>query len=143
MSETTNTHILLGNVHMIRRHFLLGMVATLLAVAAKAEARTGRIEKLINLTGTGKGKARYRIDPGNKRSLSVEVQQLKSLAGQTLSVNVLMGGSQLTVASMLISSLGTGKIELQTEQGQSVPGIQPGAIVAVMLGANTILSGTF
>lgn len=128
---------------MNRRQFVLGLAASSLALTGIAHAKAGRIEKLIALQGSGKGKARYRIDPPNKRSLSVEVEKLKPLAGRTLTVVVISGSNTTTLGSIRISALGTGKIERKTELGHTVPSIVAGDVVQVRNGDTVVQSGTF
>ncbi len=89
------------------------------------------------------GKARYRVDPPSKRSLSVEVEKLKPLAGQTLTVFVISGANTVTLGTIRISALGAGKIERKTELGHSVPSIVQGDIVQVRNGDTVVQSGTF
>lgn len=128
---------------MNRRQFVLGLAASTMALVGTAHAKTGRVEKLIVLKGTGKGKARYRVDPNNKRSFSVEVEKLKALSGQSLSVSVVSNGNTQSVGSISVSTLGKGKIEVKTELGQNVPAIVAGDRVVVMQGEATLLTGTF
>jgi len=129
---------------MNRRQFVLGLAAGSLALTGIAHAKAGRVEKLIVLQGSGKGKARYRVDPGNKRSLAVEVEKLKPLAGQTLTVVVISGANTITLGTIRVSALGAGKIERKTELGHTVPSIVPGDIVQVRnAGGEAIQSGTF
>lgn len=128
---------------MNRRQFVLGLAASSLALTGIAHAKAGRIEKLIALQGSGKGKARYRIDPPNKRSLSVEVEKLKPLAGRTLTVVVISGANTITLGTIRISALGAGKIERKTELGHTVPSIVGGEVVEVRNGDTVVQSGTF
>lgn len=129
---------------MNRRQFVLGLAAGSLALTGTANAKSGRIEKLIVLRGTGKGKARYRVDPNNKRSLAVEVEKLKPLAGQILTVSVISQANIVTLGTIRLSALGAGKIERKTELGHTVPSIIPGDIVQVQNAGGTVIqSGTF
>ena len=128
---------------MNRRQFVLGLAASSLALTGIAHAKAGRIETLIALQGSGKGKARYRIDPPNKRSLSVEVEKLKPLAGKNLTVVVISGANTITLGTIRISALGAGKIERKTELGHTVPSIVAGDVVQVRNGDTVVQSGTF
>jgi hypothetical protein len=129
---------------MNRRLFMsvVGAGAVALGVGI-AEAKPGRVEKLIVLKGTGKGKARYRVDPSNKRNFMVEVENLKALKGQTLKVSVTSGPTTTQVGTITISALGAGKLELESQRGQSVPNILAGDKVSVSSDTTLVLSGTF
>ncbi|RLS51435.1 MAG: hypothetical protein DWH91_19275 [Planctomycetota bacterium] len=130
---------------MNRRSFLTVTAAALLAASTQVQAKSGRVEQIIALTGSGKGKARYRVDSPTKRTFTVEVEKLRSLAGQTLNVIVISGATTTQVTSLRISSYGTGKVERKTERGHSVPMIVAGDIVELRLATDNTLvqSGQF
>ena len=126
---------------------LVALVATLAALAA-APAFAGSDEVIINagLSGatingqTPSGTAVFRERPGNVRKLEVEVQDVNLPAGTVL--NVLVGGQQ--IGTITLDALRAGKVELETERGQTVPAVTNGTAVAVrnQAGAN-IVTGTF
>ena len=131
---------------MDRRLFLSVVGAGLAAFGVSvAEAKAGRAEKIITLTGTGKGKARYRVDSPTKRSFSVEVENLRRFKGQILTISLTTAaGSTTVLGTITVSPLGTGKLELETQRGQQVPNVQAGDKVTVTTeGGVLLLSGTF
>ena len=130
---------------MYRRFFLSVLGAGISsAVAMSVHAKSGRVERLITLTGTGKGKARYRVDSPTKRKFMVEVENLKSLNGQALTVSLTSGGTTTSLGTIIVSALGTGKLELESQRGPGVPNVQVGDKVSVTTDTATlVLSGTF
>ncbi|HEX7317449.1 MAG TPA: DUF4214 domain-containing protein [Pyrinomonadaceae bacterium] len=125
----------------------VALLATLAALAA-APAFANDDDVIINagLAGaaiggqTPVGKAEFRQRPGNDLKLEVEVQDVNLAAGTVL--NVVVGGQQ--VGTLAIDAFRAGRIELETERGQSVPVVTNGTTVAVrnQAGAN-IVTGTF
>lgn len=106
--------------------------------APELRAGSARLEITATLSGTGKGKARYRED-GVKRALKVEVQNLTRFAGQSLTVTVNNG----FVGRIVVNALGNGTLELETQRGQAVPKIVRGNVVKVSNAAGVLQSGTF
>lgn len=86
-----------------------------------------------------KGSAKYR-DRGGEREFQVEVENIRKLAGSTLSVVV--DGSK--VGSMKVNSFGVARLNLNTDRGQAVPRIHSGSTVKVRTAAGTlVVSGMF
>jgi hypothetical protein len=86
-----------------------------------------------------KGSARSRVRT-DRQDLEVEIQGVQSLAGAQLGVTV----GDIVVGTMTIDQLGKGKLELSTENGDSVPAIQAGSLIGVVTGTGAIvLAGTF
>jgi hypothetical protein len=71
---------------------------------------------------TPHGKAVFRQRPVNDLKLQVEVQDVNLPAGTVL--NVFVGGQQF--ATLTIDSLRAGRVERETERGQSVPAVTNG-----------------
>jgi hypothetical protein len=125
----------------------VALLATLAALAA-APALANDDEVVINagLSGaavngqTPSGTGVFRQRPGNDLKLEVEVQDVNLAAGTVL--NVVVGGQQ--VGTLTIDTLRAGRLELETERGQTVPAVTNGTTVAVrsQAGAN-LLTGAF
>jgi hypothetical protein len=122
--------------------FVASLVFTSLALAPVAQAKGTDIR--IALKGSGqfpnaKGTAKYR-DRGGEREFQVEVENVKALAGKTLSV--FANGKK--VGSLKINSLGAGSLNLNSARGNSVPAIGAGSKVQVKTGAGVrVVSGQF
>lgn len=86
-----------------------------------------------------KGTAKLTIK-GIQQQLEVEAQVSKKLAGAILGVTV----GDAVIGTMTVNSLGTTKLSLNTELGQSVPLIAPGTLIGVVNDAGVIiLAGKF
>ncbi len=75
---------------------------------------------------TANGSAQYQSQPG-QRELQVEVQRVRSLAGQT----VVFSAAGTSLGSAKVSSRGQADIARNTELGQNVPSIVRGTRVTV------------
>ena len=107
----------------------------------------GGTEMLIALAPStsfpaAKGKARYR-DRSGQRDLQIEVENILSLAGRTVSVCV----NNAQIGTATVSALGAARLSRETQLGQAVPVVVKGTLVKVTTAANctgtTIVSGTF
>jgi hypothetical protein len=88
---------------------------------------------------SAKGKATYKVD-GGEREFQVEVENIKKLAGKSLRVSV----NSANVGAMQVNALGEARLNLNTDNGQQVPMIAPGARVQVKTaGGVLVVSGTF
>lgn len=86
------------------------------------------------------GKAEYKVRPSrNRRSLEVTVSSVNLPAGTTLTVYV----NNASVGQMTLSALQSGLMELETNDGDTVPEVTIGMPVAVKQGDTTIVSGNF
>lgn len=86
-----------------------------------------------------KGKAVYKVN-GAEREFQVEVENIKKLAGQ--SVTILVNGAQ--VGSATVNALGEARLELNTNLGNTVPSIKTGDKVQVKSAAGKLIaSGNF
>ena len=124
----------------MRRFTIIAAIASALAVLA-----TGVAIAAVNWTVTLKpgtsypkatGTSQYQSQ-GSQRELQVEVEHLKSLAGQR--VNVFVNGSKW--ASPKVSSLGIAQVDRNTDAGQSVPSIGHGSTVRVRTAAGVLIAG--
>jgi hypothetical protein len=85
------------------------------------------------------GSSQYQAQPG-QRELQIEIEHLRSLAGQSLLVQV-NGGP---VGAMKVSGKGIAQLTRNTERGQATPIVAHGSIVTVRTKAGIVLaSGRF
>jgi hypothetical protein len=123
----------------------LGMM-TLSAGVAFAQSGGGGEARLSAkmVSGVASGKADYR-ERGNRRRLDVGAEDLPNTtpSPQTVFVNGSpVGNMTLTACPVPATQLLCGELELNTQDGQSVPVIARGQIVNI--GANpSVLAGTF
>jgi hypothetical protein len=89
---------------------------------------------------TPKGEAEHRVKANGQRKLEVEVEDVNLPPGTVL--DVLINGQK--VGSLTLNSFHEGELELETENGQTIPSISPGSSVVVQTRAGaTIVSGMF
>ena len=85
------------------------------------------------------GSSQYQAQPG-QRELQVEIEHLRSLAGQSLLVQV----NGAPVGSMRVSGKGIAQLTRNSERGQATPIVAHGSIVTVKTRAGIVLaSGRF
>ena len=85
------------------------------------------------------GSSQYQSQPG-QRELQIEIEHLRSLAGQSLHAQV----NGVTVGSMKVSGTGIAQLTRNTERGQATPMVAHGSIVTVTTSAGIVLaSGRF
>jgi hypothetical protein len=132
---------------MKTRMFLFAALVAALLVGGfshEAFAKGGGTKTRITLAASSaypnaKGKATYKVD-GSEREFQVEAENIKKLAGKTVSVFV--NGTK--VGSAKVNSLGEANMELNTDLGHTVPGIKAGDKVQVKSpSGQLIVSGTF
>jgi hypothetical protein len=85
------------------------------------------------------GNADFRVDAKNRSRLNVEVEHVNLPAGTVLTVSV--AGN--VVGHITLSALGFGELELNSQDGDTVPAVNPGDMVVVSNGATAILTGVF
>jgi hypothetical protein len=118
--------------------------ASQLPLKANPQAVAQTVNWQIPLTaGTGiagvTGSSQYQAQPG-QRELQIEVEHLRSLAGQSLLAQV----NGVTVGSMKVSGKGIAQMTRNTERGQATPTVARGSIVTVKTKAGIVLaSGRF
>ena len=85
------------------------------------------------------GSSQYQSQPA-QRELQIEIEHLRSLAGQSLLAQV----NGVTVGSMKVSAAGIAQLTRNTERGQATPTVAHGSIVTVKTKAGIVLaSGRF
>jgi hypothetical protein len=86
-----------------------------------------------------KGKAKYK-DRGGEREFQVEVENLRSLRGQALNLQV----SGAFVGRMTINAFGNGRFSRNSDLGQPVPFVRRGSVVVIRRQNGTkVFSGRF
>lgn len=86
-----------------------------------------------------KGKAEFKVK-GSERQLEVEVEHIRSLAGQTVSVSV--GG--VVVANPTVTALGQASVNLNSQTNPATPLSTAGKVVEVRTEAGLLIaSGSF
>jgi predicted PilT family ATPase len=117
----------------------VSLLAMVVVPAVLAGANSQITLKPSNRYPTATGTAQYQSQPG-QRELQIEVEHLRGLAGQSLSIYV--GGSKIGAAR--VNSRGVAELARNSELAQRVPSVAAGTAVAVRTSrAVTILSGTF
>jgi hypothetical protein len=93
---------------------------------------------------TPNGHAEFRVDSEHGRTrLNVEVEDVNLAAGTMLDVVVNHAGASTKVGTIKLDALRSGELELNSEDGDTVPAVQMGDIVIVMNGGVAILTGVF
>ncbi len=135
-----------------RKQFITTLLAaaTLAAGSAAWAGGNGETRLKARLAGPAigtlrpSGAADFRSASGRSR-LNVEVEDVNLAAGTQLSVWSQRGAnapSMIGVITLGPPPLRTGELELNTQDGQSVPAIQAGDVITVRNGDQAILSGT-
>jgi hypothetical protein len=123
--------------------FLAALLLGTFMVAPAAHAKGGDAIR-ISLRGStqypnAKGTAKYKAE-GGEREFQVELENAKPLAGKT--VDVYANG--VKVGSFKVTALGTGRLNRNTDLGQSVPMIGAGSAIQIKTRAGVlIVSGSF
>ncbi len=92
---------------------------------------------------TPEGSASFKSRSASRAELEVEVEDVNLPAGTALTVTVSHGGAATTVGQITLSGLGSGELELNTENGDVVPAVSSGDVVTVLNGATAVVSGVF
>ena len=128
-----------------RRHSMFAaallLIMPLLVVAKDNEVRlrTALAGGVIGgLTPSGHADFRAIAAQGRAR-LNVEVEDINLPAGTQ--VDVLVDGTKVGSITLSAAPVRGGELELNSQDGQTVPNVKPGAIVVVRNGPTAILSG--
>jgi hypothetical protein len=111
-------------------------------IGQNALAASGEIRLIANLNppngGIADGKAEFR-DRGSEEKIKVQIEDVAKNARFTVKIDGVKLGTITT------NSFGTGELERNTNDGQSVPNVQKGDLVQVFRGTTTtvVLSGRF
>lgn len=123
----------------IRRIWFVTLLAIAMLLSLAPSAYANQADLRISLRGgvafaNAKGTAKYR-DRSGEREFQVEVENVKALAGRTLSVFV----GSVKVGSMKVTALGAARLDLNSTRGQAVPVIRSGSVVQVRTGTGTLV----
>ncbi len=132
-------------------------ISTLFAVAALAAgsslawaAKAGETRLRAQLTGPAigtvkpSGEAQFRASAGRSK-LEIEVEHVNLAAATLLTVWSQRGATPpVQIGSITLGGAPEheGELELNTQDGQTVPALQAGDVITVRNGAQAILSGT-
>ena len=89
------------------------------------------------------GNADFRSDSRGRMRLNVEVEHVSLPAGTMLTVSLTHAGVTSPIGSIKLSALGAGELELNSQDGDTVPVVQAGDTITVSNGGTTILVGVF
>jgi hypothetical protein len=127
----------------MKRSLLITLAALAVAIPAAALASGGEGTRIALKPGkafpAAKGSAKFTVKPG-ERELQVEVEHIRRLAGRQ--VVFVVAGAKLGAAK--VSTLGTARLNRNSERGQRVPQVKAGTLVKVRTaGDRTVVSGSF
>ena len=89
------------------------------------------------------GNADFRNDGQGRTRLNVEVENVNLAAGTILNVAVVHAGVSTMIGTITLGSGGENELELDSQNGQTVPAIISGDMVTVANVAAVILAGAF
>jgi hypothetical protein len=92
---------------------------------------------------TPEGSADFRSDSRGRSRLNVEVENVNLAAGTVLTVSVQDGITVTVVGTIKLSSFGGGELELDSQDGATVPALKKGDLVTVSNAGSRILAGAF
>ena len=128
-----------------RRHSFFAaamlLVTPLLIVAKENEVRFRTALAGGAIAGlTPSGHADYRAIAAEGRArLNVEVEDVNLAAGAK--VDVFVDGAKVGVITISAAPIRGGELELNTQDGQTVPTVKSGSLIVIRNGATAILSG--
>ena len=93
---------------------------------------------------TPEGEAEFRSNPSRGRSsLKVEAEHVNLPAGTVLTVALQHGTVSTAIGQITLNAFGSGELELDSQDGDTVPAVQKGDTVSISNGAVAILVGVF
>jgi hypothetical protein len=141
-----------GDAMRIRTQAALAALTMLLGVAvfAGSGGRQNNETRLrTRLAGaaiegkTPEGNADFRSDQRGRSRLNVQVENVNLPAGTVLTVAVQDGTTVINAGTITLPAFGFGELELNSEDGASVPAVHKGEMVTVSNGGVRILAGVF
>ena len=143
------THTLGRKLCSLSTAFLLFALALLATPMAWADGKSTEVRMKTTLSGgalngkTPSGHADFRSEAARNRSrLNVEVEHVALADGTALDVFAVHAGTS-TQIGVIHLKLGMGELELNSQDGGTVPAVTAGDMVVVNNGASPILSGVF
>ncbi len=132
-----------------RASFVALTLGALIASAVWADSKSSEVRLRTDLAGgaisgrTPSGHADFRSESDRNRSrLNVEVEDVNLADGTVLDVMVSHGGASAKVGVIHLQA-GRGELELNTQDGDTVPAIAKGDAVTVSNAGSPILMGVF
>jgi len=92
---------------------------------------------------TPEGSAEFRSDAKGRTRFTVEVENVNLPGGTLLDVAIQHNGASKTLGQITLSTQGFGELELDSQDGDSIPTVQTGDMVTVSNAGTTILAGGF
>jgi hypothetical protein len=92
---------------------------------------------------TPEGNADFRSDQNGRVRLNVEVEHVNLPAGTVLTVSVQDGATVTVAGTITLSATGERELELNSQDGATVPAVQKGDMITVSNAGKTILAGAF
>jgi hypothetical protein len=123
------------------------MAGLLLSGAAFADSKNEtrlRTQLTGNAIGgkTPEGHADFRMDTSRGRTrLNVEVEHVNLPAGTVLTVMITHGTSTTSVGTFTLDAFGEGELELNSQDGDTVPAVVTGDMVTVRNGTTAVVAG--
>lgn len=102
-----------------------------------------RLAGAVTQGRTPEGNADFRSDNRGRMRLNVEVENLNLPAGTTLQVSIQHGATLTAAGTISLANSGFGELELNSQDGATVPAVTSGDMVVVANGGVTILAGVF
>lgn len=135
-----------GGARMTCAAFSLLLVGAMLTGTASARDDEVRLRTRLSGAAIGgeapSGNAEFRMEAARQRArLKVEVEDVNLPQGTKLQVVLDHAGVKTVIGQIVLDAFGFGELELNSQDGDNVPAVQPGDIIIVMHGATAILSG--
>jgi hypothetical protein len=90
------------------------------------------------------GNADFRMEPAKNRTrLNVEVENVSLAQGTILTVSIMHGAVSTNAGTITLNAFGGGELELNSQDGDTVPAIVAGDVVTVSNAGSPILTGVF
>jgi len=89
------------------------------------------------------GSADFRMDDHSRTRLNVEVENVSQPAGTVLTVSIVHNGASTSAGMIIVNANGFGELELDSQNGATVPAVQAGDTVTVSSSTATLLMGIF
>jgi len=125
---------------------LVGMTSHVWADHGSNNTETRLRTKLSGAAIQGKtpeGSADFRSDTRGRMRLDVEVENVNLPSGTMLQVAVTRGTATILTGNITLKAGGAGELELNSQDGDTVPMLQSGDMITVSNAGTAILAGVF